>query len=395
MKEKFKNIVIGTGLSGAIIAERIASVLNEEVLVIDRRNHIGGNCHDYFDKNNICIHKYGPHIFHTEIEQVWEYLNKFTKFNDFQFKPQVIIDKKPCTLPFNLNTLHQVFEKSKADFLEKKLIGKYGINSKVSILDLKNQGVKEGDNDLKELAEFVYKKVFEGYTVKQWGLKPEEIDPTVTARVPVLISRDDRYFQDKYQGIPVNGYTKMVENILNHPKIEIRLGVDFNELKDEFLPLTPTLSRKGRGSSSQRLFFTGAIDEFFGYKFGKLPYRSLHFDIVEKNVEYFQDAAMVNYPCDFDFTRITEHKYFLNTKSAKTTVSYEYPQIFELGKNERYYPISNAESQNLYEKYSKEAKKLKNVYFLGRLGDYKYYNMDLTVDRALKLFKEIKRQRGK
>ncbi|HNW25858.1 MAG TPA: UDP-galactopyranose mutase [Candidatus Gastranaerophilaceae bacterium] len=370
MKKKIKNLVVGSGLSGAIIAERIASILGEEVLVIDRRNHLGGNCFDYFDNNKICIHKYGPHIFHTEIEQVWQYLNNFTKFNNFEFKPQVIIDGKPCTLPFNLNTLHQVFEKSKADFLEKKLVQKYGKNGKISILELKN----EGDKDLKELSEFVYKKVFEGYTVKQWGLKPEKIDHSVTARVPVMISCDDRYFQDKYQGIPENGYTKMIENILNHPKIEIRLNVDFHQSDFEY----------------EKLFFTGAIDEFFGYKFGKLPYRSLHFDIEEKNTEYFQNAAMVNYPCDFDFTRITEHKYFLGTKSPKTVVSYEYPQEFELGKNERYYPISNPENQALYEKYLQEAKKLKNVYFLGRLGDYKYYNMDLTVERALNLFKGVK-----
>lgn len=370
MKKKFKNIVVGAGLSGSVIAERLACISGENTLVIDRRIHIGGNCYDYFDKNEICIHKYGPHIFHTDNELVWAYLNKFTKFNDFEFKPQVIIDKKPCTLPFNLNTLHQVFQKSKADFLEQKLVEKYGINAKISILDLK----KEEDKELQELADFVYKKVFEGYTVKQWGLKPEEIDSSVTARVPVLISRDDRYFQDKYQGIPEGGYTKMVENILNHPKIEVRTNVDFSASHFEY----------------ERLFFTGAIDEFFGYKFGKLPYRSLHFETEEKNTKYFQGAAMVNYPCDFDFTRITEHKYFLGKKSSKTVVSYEYPQAFESGKNERYYPVSDSQSRTLYEKYLDEAHKLKDVYFFGRLGDYKYYNMDLTVDRALKLFGKIR-----
>ncbi len=372
MKKKYKNVVIGAGLSGAVIAERLANIGGEDILIIEKRNHIGGNCFDYFDENGIFIHKYGPHIFHTEMDNVWNYLNNFTKFNNYEFKPQVVVEGKAVTLPFNLNTLHQVFEKEKADLLEKKLTDKYGYNGKVSILDLKN----EKDEDLKNLSKFVYKNVFEGYTVKQWGLKPEDIDPTVTARVPVIISHDDRYFQDKYQGIPTEGYTKMIENILNHPNIEIRLNTDFFDIKDEV--------------NFERLFFTGSVDEFFNYKYGELPYRSLYFDIQEKEDEYFQATAMVNYPNDYEFTRITEHKHFLGIQTNKTVVSYEYPQSFELSKNERYYPISNPKNQAIYENYLKDAKKLKNVYFLGRLGDYKYYNMDLTIDRALKLAEEIK-----
>ena len=203
-------------------------------------------------------------------------------------------------------------------------------------------------------------------------MKPEDIDPTVTARVPVFISRDDRYFQDKYQGIPLYGYTKMVENILKNPKIEVVLNKEFKDIQKEF--------------TYDRLFFTGSIDEFFEYKYGVLPYRSLYFDIIEKNMEFYQETAMVNYPNEYDFTRITEHKHFLSDKSDKTVISLEYPQVFELGQNERFYPIANEVNNEMYQKYLQEAKKLQNTYFFGRLGNYKYYNMDLVVDNALYFF---------
>ncbi|MDR0676510.1 MAG: UDP-galactopyranose mutase [Elusimicrobiota bacterium] len=365
--KKIKNLIVGAGLSGAILAERIADEKKENILVIDKRNHIGGNCFDYLDKNGILIHKYGPHVFHTNFEEVWNYLSKFTKWNYFFLKPRALIDGIKATLPFNLNTLYQVFPKSMAENFEKKLIEKFGYNVKIPILELKRK-----DDDLKFLANYIYENVFLNYTKKQWGLKPEEIDENVTARVPIYISRDDRYFQDKYQGIPLNGYTKMVENILNNSLIEISLNTDFRDVKNEI--------------DYEKLFFTGAIDEFFDYEFGELPYRSLNFDIQEKEVEYYQETAVINYPNNYDFTRICEHKYFLNQKSNKTVISIEYSEKFVLGENERYYPIENPKNKNLYEKYLKYSKSLKNVYFLGRLGDYKYYNMDLTVDRALNFF---------
>lgn len=369
MVKHYKNIIIGAGLSGAIMAERIASQLGEEVLVIDRRSHIAGNIYDYVDKNGICVQKYGPHIFHTQIERVWEYLSNFTQWNSYVFKPKVVINGKKITLPFNLNSIEQSFESDLAQKLISKLIVKYGEEAKISILDLKNQD----DKDLKFLADYIYKNVFEGYTTKQWGLKPEEIDPAITARVPVFISRDDRYFQDKYQGIPLLGYTKMVQNILKHPKIEVVLNKDFKDIQNEV--------------TYDRLFFTGSIDEFFDYKYGVLPYRSLHFDIVEKKLEFYQETAMVNYPNEYDFTRITEHKHFLSDKSENTIISLEYPQTFKLGENERFYPISNDTNNEMYQKYLEEAKEFKNIYFFGRLGNYKYYNMDLVIDNALKMFK--------
>lgn len=370
IKMKFDTLIVGCGLSGAIIAQRLKTLKNERVLIIDKREHIGGNIYDYKDESTgICVHKYGPHIFHTSIKEVWEYLSCFTKWHYFFLQPKAFIDGRKATLPFNLNTLYEVLPESLARNLEVKLIEKYGYNVKVPILELK----QNDDENLKFLAEFIYEKVFKNYTSKQWGLKPEEIDPSVTARVPVYISKDNGYFQDTYQALPREGYTKMIENIIKG--IEVRLNTEFKDLD--------------KSITYDKLVFTGAIDEFFGYKFGELPYRSLNFDIRVEECEYYQEAAVVNYPNNFDFTRICEHKHFLNQKANKTIISIEYPQAFKLGQNERYYPINNAQNAALYERYLTEAKGLKNVYFVGRLGDYKYYDMDKVAKRALEFVGEL------
>lgn len=370
---KVKNLIVGCGLSGIILAERIATVLKEEVLIIDKRHHIGGNIYDYTDQETgITVHKYGPHVFHTNMKHVWDYLSQFTSWHYFHLKTQAVIDGIKATLPFNLETLHEVLPQSLANKLELKLIEEYGYNVKVPILKLK----ENKDKDLQFLAQYIYEKVFSGYTAKQWGMQPEEIDPEITARVPVYISRDSGYFQDKYQGIPRYGYTKMCQKMLDNPLIKVQLDTDFNSLREQI--------------SYDRLIFSGAIDEFFNYKFGELPYRSLKFDIRTENFEYFQNTAVTNYPTNYDFTRICEHKHFLNEQSDKTVISVEYPQEFKRGENERYYPINNPQTQELYRRYLQEAEKLSNVYFVGRLGDYKYYNMDLCVNRALDFFKGIK-----
>ena len=209
--------------------------------------------------------------------------------------------------------------------------------------------------------------------MKQWGLKPEEIDPEVMARVPFYISFDNRYFQDKYQGIPLEGYTKLVENLLNHPNIKVKLNTDYKDVKEKY----------------KRVFYSGAIDEYFDYKFGQLPYRSLNFEMRTLNQEYYQKSVVTNYPNNYDFTRITEHKYFLNQKSNKTIISFEYPQKFEPGKNERYYPISNPETKELYDKYKQLAEKIEGLYFIGRLGTYRYYNMDKAAENVFELFKTL------
>ena len=368
-----KNLIAGCGLSGAVIARLLADI-GEKVLVIDRKNHIAGNIYDYKDENGIYIHKYGSHIFHTNNEKVWEFLNRFTSFNTYMHKVVALIDGIETTIPFNINTLYDVFPKSLAKRLEEKLLNKFEYNTKVPILEFQ----KQDDNDLKFLADYIYEKVFLHYTAKQWGKNPDEIASAITARVPVHVSKDDRYFQDKYQGIPLNGYTKMVENILNHPNIEVKLNTDFNDFACE----------NPEELKNFRIFYTGSIDEFFDYKYGELPYRSVHFKFETHNREFYQSNAVVNYPCNYDFTRIHEYKYYLNDKSDKTVIAKEYSEYFENGKNERYYPIENDDNKNLYEKYLSQTPD--NLYFLGRLGDYKYYDMDKAVERAINLFEEIK-----
>ena len=364
------NLVVGAGFSGAVIANLLADRLGERVLIIDKKDHIAGNCYDFRDENGIMIHKYGSHIFHTNNEKVWKYLKQFTDFNTYMHKVIGVLDGIETHIPFNFNTLYDVFPQSFARRLEQKLLDVFEINTKVPILEFQ----KQDDDDLKFLANYVYEKIFLHYTTKQWGVKPDEVDGAVTARVPVYLSKDNRYFQDKYQGIPQEGYTKVVERMLDNENIELRLNTDFQEYKTK---------------NFKRIFYTGSIDEFFDYEFGKLPYRSVNFKFETHNREYYQSNACVNYPCNYDFTRIHEYKYYLGDKSEKTVIAKEYSEEFELGKNERYYPIPKDENTVLYNKYLEEAKKLRNVYFLGRLGDYKYYDIDKAVLRAIELFEEI------
>ncbi len=366
------NLVTGCGLSGAVIARLLADK-DEKVLVIDKKNHIAGNIYDYRDENGIFIHKYGSHIFHTNNEKVWNFLNRFTSFNTYMHKVIAVIDGIETTIPFNINTLYDVFPQTLAKRLEEKLLEKFKYNTKVPILEFQ----KYDDSDLKFLSDYIYKKVFLHYTAKQWGKNPDEIDSSVTARVPVYISKDDRYFQDKYQGIPLNGYTKMVENILNHPNIEVKLNTDFKTFATE----NPDFIKKCR------IFYTGSIDEYFNYKYGELPYRSVNFKFETYDREFYQSNAVVNYPCNYDFTRIHEYKYYLKDKSDKTVIAKEYSEYFENGKNERYYPIVNEDNKTLYQQYLKDTPQ--NVYFLGRLGDYKYYDMDKAAEKAINLFEEI------
>lgn len=368
-----KNLVIGAGFSGAVIAYLLAEKLNEQVLIIDKKNHIAGNCYDYRDKNGIMIHKYGSHIFHTSNEKVWNFIKQFGDFNQYMHKVVAVIDGIETTIPFNFNTIYDVFPKTLAKRLEEKLLEKFEYNKKIPILEF----LKQDDEDLKFLAEYVYEKVFLHYTAKQWGVNPESVDGAVTARVPVYLSKDNRYFQDKYQGIPLEGYTKLVERMLTHPNIKLKLNTDYATVKnpeEEF----------------DRVFYTGAIDEYFNYEFGELPYRSVNFKIEEYDREFYQSNSVVNYPCNYDFTRIHEYKHYLNDKSPRTVIAKEYSEFFERGKNERYYPIPKDENTALYNRYAEKAKELSNVFFLGRLGDYKYYDMDKAILRAIEVFEIIK-----
>jgi UDP-galactopyranose mutase len=361
---EIKNLIVGAGLSGAVIAERLAAK-GERSLVIDRRDHIGGNCYDY-KQESITIHKYGPHAFHTNSKLVWDYLSRFTKWRYFFLKTMAYIDNALVPIPFNFNTIYALFPVALAERLIDKLLDKYEYGASVSVKEL----LENTDGDLKLLASFIYEKIFKNYTAKQWGIDPQDIDPSVLARVPVCVSRDDGYFHDKYQAIPLNGYTAMIRNIIeSSPLIETRLNTDF----------------KTANIAYDNLYYTGAIDEFFDYKYGELPYRSLRFDIEKIDKAYIQPSVVVNYPNNHDFTRICEHKRFLDEQAAHTIVSIEYPQAFQEGKNERYYPIETPQNRALYEKYLNEAKHLPNIHFLGRLGDYRYYNMDAAVERALNI----------
>lgn len=364
-------MIIGAGYAGCILAERIASQLNKKVIVVDKRNHIAGNAFDYYDEQGVLVHKYGPHIFHTSSKKVWDYLSKFTEWNTYVHHVKAIVEGKEVPVPFNLNSIYELFPNKYAEKLESKLIEKYGFGLKIPILKMKDAE----DEDIKFLAEYIYKNVFYGYTVKQWNLKPEELDYNVTSRVPVYISRDNRYFQDSYQALPKAGYTAMFENIINHPNIRLLLKTDYKEALDYI--------------KFDKLIYTGPLDYFFDNMYGELPYRSLNFDLQTMNSEKFQSVGQINYPNNYDYTRITEFKHLTQQKHNHTTLAFEYPQEYIAGKNDPYYPIPMPANNELFAKYKAEADKLEgSVYFAGRLADYKYYNMDQIAGVALQLFEK-------
>ncbi|WP_406038196.1 UDP-galactopyranose mutase [Succinimonas sp.] len=365
------NVVVGAGVSGATVARLLADK-GEKVLVIDQKPHIGGNCYDYYDENGICVHKYGTHIFHTDLESVWKFVGRFTDWYPYMHKVLGMVDGHLVPIPFNLNSIHKVFPQSLAERLESKLLERFGFNKKVPILELR----QANDPDLDFLAGYIYNKVFLIYTMKQWGLKPEEVDPGVTARVPVYVSRDDRYFQNRWQGIPSKGYTAMIKKMLDHENIELRLNTSWKDIEDQCL--------------DDRVFYTGSVDLLMDRKLGDLPYRSIRLDFKTYKKEYFQSVAVVNYPENYDFTRIGEYKYFLDDRSRSTVVSFEYSSSYEYGKNEPYYPIKSDKNLAMYDEYVKMAKtRFKELYFLGRLGDYKYYDMDKAIDRAIHLVNSL------
>jgi UDP-galactopyranose mutase len=297
-----------------------------------------------------------------------------------------VIDGKKVPIPFNINTLYEVFPESLAKTLENKLLEEYAYNTKIPILELKNSS----DEDLQFLADFIYEKIFVHYTAKQWGMKPEELDGAVTARVPIFIGRDDRYFNDIYQMLPSRGYTKMFDNMLNNKNIKLLLNTDFKEVvkidgKDIYL-----FDQKFYGT----IIYTGKIDELFEYKFSELPYRSVEMEFETVDKEYYQEAATVNYPNNYNFTRITEFKHIHPCKSKKTTILKEFPQEHIPNINTPYYPIFTDENQKNYQKYLKYSEQFKNLILLGRLAEYKYYDMDDMVERALKVFeKEVKNEK--
>lgn len=382
---KYDYIIVGCGLAGTIMAERIATQLNKKVLIIEQRNHIGGNCYDYYDEHGILVHKYGPHIFHTNYKEVYDYLSQYTDWHIYQFQARVVIDGKMTNIPFNLNTMKDLFDENMYNRISEKLINHFGYDTVVPILKLR----EIDDKELKWLADYIYEKVYLNYMKKQWEVRPEELDASVTERVPIYISRDNRYFKDKYQMMPKNGYTDMFNKMLDNKNIKIMLNTNAFDLiqLDNENKKVKFLGEEFNG----KVIYTGEIDVLFDNVYGNLPYRSLRFEYKNYQKEYFQETAMTSYPNNYDFTRITETKHMTGQDSKTTTVIYEYPQRYERnikGKDVPYYPIPNPENRERYEKYKLHAEDFKDIILVGRLANYLYYNMDQMVKMTLDIFNE-------
>ena len=359
----FDFLIVGAGFAGSVLAERLASLGNKKVLLIDKRNHIGGNTFDYYDQHGILVHKYGPHIFHTNSNDVFDYLSSFTEWRQYEHHVLASVDGQLVPIPINQNTVN----------------GLYGLNLNCSELSdfFKSKAEKKDyiktseDVVISVVGKELYEKFFKGYTKKQWGLEPSELDASVTARVPTRTNRDNRYFTDVYQSMPLHGYTKLFENMLSHPNIKLMLNTDYAEVQN-IIPF-------------KSLIYTGPIDSYFNYCYGKLPYRSIDFKFETFDLERFQSSGTINYPNTQPYTRITEFKYLTGQQHPKTSIVYEYPKA----DGDPYYPIPREENTKMYKKYQLLAATLPNVYFTGRLGTYKYYNMDQVVAQSLTLFKKI------
>ncbi len=380
----YDSIIIGSGAAGSTVARKLAES-GKKTLVLEKRPHIGGNCYDRLDAYGIVIHEYGPHIFHTNEEEVFRFLSEFTEWHLFGHEVVADVYGTQLVVPFNLNTLHKVYGKEKADRLEKLLVEEYGAGSRVKIMELK----KNENPEIKAIADYVYENIFLHYTMKQWGQTPEEIDPEVTGRVPVLLSYDNRYFQDKYQGMPKGGYTAMFEKMLSHPDITVRTSTD---CKSCISFTGDQVLFEGEGFTGD-VVYTGALDELFDCEYGRLPYRSLDFQFEHLTQDSFQGRSVVNYTVSEDFTRITEFKYLTGQQDARgTTIVREYPFAYTGAEGEiPYYAILNDDNRALYQRYKDKLAPFKNVYLLGRLAEYKYYNIDAIVKEALRLAGTIRR----
>ncbi|TCK85300.1 UDP-galactopyranose mutase [Albibacterium bauzanense] len=357
-------MIVGAGFAGSVLAERLARVENKKVLIIDKRNHIAGNAYDYYDEAGILVHKYGPHIFHTNSKDVFDYLSKFTKWRNYQHRVLASVDGQLLPIPINLNTINTM----------------YGLNLSSDELteffkersEKKKEILTSEDVVINSVGRELYEKFFKGYTKKQWNLDPSELSASVIARIPTRTNKDDRYFTDTFQAMPLYGYTKMFEKMLDHPNIHIMLNTDYKDILGVI--------------AYKKLIYTGPIDEYFDFRFGKLPYRSIEFKFETLDQEKFQETGTVNYPNDYGFTRITEFKYLSGQKHHKTSVVYEFSKT----DGDPYYPIPRPENALLYKKYQQLALQMENTYFVGRLATYKYYNMDQVVAQALATFKQIR-----
>jgi UDP-galactopyranose mutase len=359
----FDYLIVGAGFAGSVLAERLASQLNKTVLLIDKRNHIGGNAYDHYDQDGLLVHKYGPHIFHTNSLQVLEYLSQFTEWRPYQHRVLASVDGQLVPIPINLDTINKLYGLSLTSFQLEEFFA--------SVAEPREHIRTSEDVVVSKVGRELYEKFFRNYTRKQWGLDPSELDASVTARVPTRTNRDDRYFTDKYQVMPRYGYTHLFEKMLSHPNIKILLKTDYREIED----LIP----------HRHLIYTGPIDEFFDYCYGRLPYRSLQFEFQTVNTPFVQPVAVINYPNDYPYTRVTEFKYLTGQEHPKTVLVHEYPRA----EGDPYYPVPRSENAELYKKYKALADATTRVHFVGRLATYKYYNMDQVVAQALTVFNKI------
>jgi UDP-galactopyranose mutase len=356
-------LVVGAGFAGSVLAERLARHRGDKVLLIDRRPHLGGNAYDCYDSAGLLIHKYGPHIFHTNCEAIFAYLSRFTEWRPYEHRVLAEVDGMQVPIPINLDTVNRLYGLSLSSTeMEAWLAAR--AEPVAHIRTAEDVVVSAVGRDL-------YEKFFEGYTTKQWGVPPSQLDKSVTARVPTRTTTDDRYFSDSFQFMPAAGYTRMFERMLSHPNIELRLGRGFEEI--------------GNSLPYKRLIYTGRIDEFFEYRYGKLPYRSLRFNHVTLDKPWHQSVAVVNYPQTEQFTRVTEYKHLTGQNHSKTSITYEYPQA----EGDPYYPVPSSKNARLFKQYEKLAADTPDVWFVGRLATYRYYNMDQVVGQALATFRRI------
>ena len=358
--EMFDYLIVGAGYAGSILAERLARGWGKKVLLVDRRPHIGGNAYDHYNDAGILVHKYGPHIFHTNSQEVFDYLSRFTAWRQYQHRVLASVDGQLVPIPINLDTINQLYglnlnSLQMADFLAGRAEKREPIRTSEDVV-------------LNKVGQELYEKFFRGYTRKQWGLDPSELDAQVTARVPTRTNRDARYFTDTYQAMPLHGFTRLFEAMLDHPNIKVMLNTDYREVK-AFIP-------------HRELIYTGPIDEYFAFEFGKLPYRCLEFKHETHNQSFIQPVAVINYPNDYAYTRVTEFKHLTGQEHPKTSIVYEFPKA----EGDPYYPIPRPENAQIYQKYQALAECAAKVRFVGRLATYRYYNMDQVAAQALTVF---------
>jgi UDP-galactopyranose mutase len=359
----FDYLIVGAGFAGSVLAERLARGSDKRVLLVDRRPHIGGNAFDHYDDAGILVHKYGPHIFHTNSREVFEYLSVFTRWRPYEHRVRASVDGQLVPIPINLDTINQLYGM--------KLTSAQMEDFFSSVAEPREVVRTSEDVVVGRVGRELYEKFFRGYTRKQWGLDPSQLDSMVTARVPVRTNRDDRYFADTYQAMPLRGYTRMFENMLDHDNIKILLNTDYREVVGEI--------------PHGKLIYSGPVDEFFDFRYGKLPYRSLRFEHETRNQEWVQPVAVINYPNEHLYTRVTEFKHLTGQEHTKSSLVFEYP----MAEGDPYYPVPRPENNELYKRYQALAEERSDVHFVGRLATYKYYNMDQVVAQALSVYARI------